>query len=160
MERSWRPWTAGTKGQWDPRSRKSTRWALQYPNLLPRNDCTDGSTGRAGSGRPSREGVGSGSLGRLRSQGRVLDKRAAQKNPRDMQEGFLDQHKLMRNLHKPEERATQKHNREGYWSSYNNPCLQSRKLHIHREIEKAHRRIQSRLPKLKSETQKDPSISE
>ena len=82
------------------------------------------------------------------------------RTPETRRRGSLDQHKLMRNLHKPEERATQKHYREGYQSSDNNPRLQSRKLHIHGEFEKAHRRIWSRLPKLKSETQKDPSISE
>lgn len=83
--------------------------------------------------------------GETGSQGRVLDNRAAQ-NPRDMQVAgvgggvSLDQHKLMRNLYKPEENATQKHYREGYLSSYNNPCRQSRKLHIHGGFKKAHRK--------------------
>lgn len=86
--------------------------------------------------------------GETASQGRVLDKRAAQEEPSETcRRGPLISTSLW-GTHKPEERATQKHNREGYQSSYNNPCLQSRKLHLHREIEKAHRRIRSHLPKL------------
>lgn len=149
------PWTARHQGQWDPEAGNTQGEPTKYPNLLPRKRLHR---------RQHREEAGSRRRnswrwwvwrsGRL-LKAKVLDKSCTEEPQRPLPgRGPLISAQACQGTYiKPEERATQKHNRKDT-KLIQQSCLQSRKLHLHREIESTQKGSVSPTKAI-SETQKD-----